>query len=96
LQRTLGLNGQPGGTIRYQLFHRCASATITGEQYRAVAALVLVHSFSEKRAGWEAYKSFVGLFGAQALPGDVQHLRSTSSIPLFSAWVSGDRSFLKS
>jgi hypothetical protein len=62
-----------------------ASAIITGEQYCAVAAIVLVHSFSEHHTGWEDYEAFV------------RPLRDASaSIPLFAAWVTGDCRFLKS
>jgi hypothetical protein len=85
----------PGG-IRYQLLHRAASAIITGEQYRAVAAVLLIHSFSEQRTGFGDYDVFVRLFGVRTDPGIVQRLPGTSSIPLFSVWVTGDCSFLKS
>jgi hypothetical protein len=96
LLRTLGITALPSGDIRYQLFHRAASAVITGEQYRAVAAVLLVHSFSQKRTGWKDYEAFVRLFGVHAVPDVVQRLTSTSSVPLFAAWVSGNCSFLKS
>ena len=61
LLRALGLAAIPGGDIRYQLFHRAASAIITGEQYRAVAAVLLIHSFSEQRTGFEDYDAFLRL-----------------------------------
>jgi hypothetical protein len=93
---TLRISTTPGGNARYQLLHRAASAIIAAEQYRAVAAIVLVHSFSEKRTGWQDYESFAGLFGVQAKWDAVQHLTNAPSVPLFAAWVSGDRSFLKS
>jgi hypothetical protein len=96
LVRTLGISGLSDGNVRYQLLHRAASAIITGEQYRAVAAIVLVHSFSEQRTGWPDYETFVSLFGVQAMGGVVQRLPSESRIPLFGAWVAGDCSFLKS
>ena len=82
--------------LRPLLLHRAASAIIAAEQYRAVAAIVLVHSFSEKRTGWQDYESFARLFGVQAKWDAVQHLTNAPSVPLFAAWVSGDRSFLKS
>jgi hypothetical protein len=93
---TLGLDAAPSDEVRYQLLHRAASAVIEGARYRAVAALLLVHSFSERRAGWSDYERFLGLFGVQALIAETQHLPSSSPIPLFSAWVPGDRSFLRS
>jgi len=96
LMRTLGLTQRPGGSIRYQLLHRAASAIITGEQYRAVAAVLLVHSFSEHRVGWPDYQAFIDLFGVHAVEGVVQRLGGHSTVPLFGVWVVGDCSFLRS
>ncbi len=95
LMRCLGLDAQPPGTVRYQLLHRAASAIITGEQYRAAAAVLLVHSFSQERAGWPDYQSFTRLFGVEATEGVVQRLGSGSGVPLFGVWVVGDESFLR-
>lgn len=61
--RTLGLSAVPDGHIRYQLLHRAACAIITGEQFHAIAAIVLVHSFSKERTGWPDYEAFLRLFG---------------------------------
>jgi hypothetical protein len=101
LMRSLGLRSNPQGDIRYQLLHRAASAIITGEQYRAVAAVLVVHSFSkamvgEAPGGWPDYQSFARLFGVDAVQGKAQSLSRRSSIPLFGTWVVGDQSFLKS
>jgi hypothetical protein len=96
LLRTLGISALPNGDIRYQLLHRAASAIITGEQYHATAAIVLVHSFSEQRTGWPDYEKFIGLFGVQSEIGAVQRLTNSPCIPLFGAWVAGDCTFLKS
>ncbi len=96
LMRLLGLRSQPQGAIRYQLLHRAASAIITGEQYRAAAAILVVHSFSEALVGWLDYQAFTRLFGVEAVQGKVQRLGKRSSIPLFGAWVIGDPSFLQS
>jgi hypothetical protein len=96
LLRTLCISGRPNGDIRYQFFHRAASAIIIGEQYRSVAAVLLVHSFSEQSTGWQDYEAFARLFGVQAMPDALQRLTGTSSVPLFAAWVTGDLSFLKS
>jgi len=93
--RKLDLDVFLKGTIRYQLLHRAASAVITGEQYRAAATVVLIHSFSEELAGWPDYKAFVSLFGVDAEVGMIQRLGVASNIPLFGVWVVGDRTFLK-
>jgi len=96
LLRTLGLIGEPTGSIRYQLLHRAASAVITGEQFRAAAAVMLVHSFSEQRVGLPDYQSFANLFGVEAKEGVIQRLGMDSVVPLFGVWVAGDRKFLQS
>lgn len=84
------------GKMRYQLLHRAASAIITAEQYHAVAAIVLIHSFSEDRTGWVDYEAFLNLFGLQAESDVVQRVEGVSPIPLFAVWVTGDCRFLKS
>lgn len=96
LLRALGLMEDPAASIRYQLLHRAASSVITGEQFRAAAAVMLVHSFSEQRAGWSDYQSFAALFGVDAKEGVVQRLGRNSRIPLFGVWVVGNCSFLQS
>lgn len=95
LQRALGLTSTPPGAVRYQLLHRAASAVITGEQFRAVAAVLLVHSFSSERAGWLDYDAFIKLFGVNAVPGTAQRLPLQSAVPLFAAWVAGDLRYLQ-
>jgi hypothetical protein len=84
------------GSVRYQLLHRAASSVITGEQFRAAAAIMLVHSFSEQRVGWSDYQSFAALFDVGAIEGVVQRFGRNSRIPLFGAWVVGNCSFLGS
>lgn len=95
LLRTIGLGASPAGALRYQLLHRAASAIVTAEQYRAVAAVLLVHSFSEELTGWSDYQSFAGLFGVEAIVGSVQRMGDASAVPLFGLWAVGDRSFLR-
>jgi len=94
LIRTIGLAGTPDGSSRYQLFHRAASAVLEGERYRAVAAVMLVHSFSEERACWSDYQGFLQLFKVRAEVGSIQRLPGTQRVPLFAAWVPGDCKFL--
>jgi len=96
LLRSLGLDTIPAGSVRYQLLHRAASAIITGEQYRAAAGVLLIHSFSQKLTGWSDYQAFTRLFGVEAALGSVQRLGSVSKIPLFGVWVVGNPLFLQS
>ena len=96
LLSTLGLMEDPADSIRYQLLHRAASSVVTGDRFRAAAAVMLVHSFSEERAGWSDYQSLAALFGVDAKEGVVQRLGKDSTIPLFGVWVVGNCSFLQS
>ena len=96
LLRTLALPKEVDSAIRYQLLHRTASALIEGERFRASAALLLVHSFSPKKAGWPDYCKFLSLFGGTAEMGTVQRLPGQRVVPLFAAWVPGDARFLGS
>ena len=91
----LGLSAQPEAGVRYQLLHRAASAIITADQYRAVAAVMLIHSFSQERAGWPDYQAFTALFGVTAAENKVQRLGTASPIPLFGVWVVGNPEYLK-
>jgi len=95
LLRSLGLPSVPADSIRYQLLHRAASAIITGEQYRAVAAVLIIHSFSQVHAGWSDYQAFTSLFGVEAVVGTIQQLSLSSSVPLFGVWVVGNPLFLQ-
>lgn len=94
LLKTLGLAAQPDDTIRYQLLHRAASAVLAGEQYRAAAAMLLVHSFSRRQAGWEDFAAFCRLFGTTPEAGRVERLEGAQAVPLFALWVPGDQRFL--
>lgn len=94
LLKTLGLTAHPDDGVRYQLLHRTASAILVGEQFRATAAVMLVHSFSQEMAGWEDYQAFTQLFGVEAQVGVVQKLGDRTSIPLFGCWVVGNPAFL--
>jgi hypothetical protein len=85
LQSVIGLSAVPEGAIRYQLMHRAGSAVIVGEQFRAAAALLLVHSFSQECVGWSDYEAFLRLFGVIATQNTVQRLPSGSKVPLFAA-----------
>ncbi len=96
LLRTLGFTSVPSSSIRYQLLHRAVSAILTGEQYHAAAAVVLIHSFSQTRTGWSDYQAFAQLFGIKAVVGSVQCLNSNLKVPLYGVWVVGNPLFLQS
>jgi hypothetical protein len=93
LKSTLGVSSVPD-EVPYQLLHRAASAIVEGSRYRAVAAVMLVHSFSQALARWNDYATFLGLFGVEARLGVLQRLNGEQTVPLFAAWVKGDPRYL--
>ena len=94
----LGLDqSKPPDDVRYQLLHRAASSVIAGNCFNAVAAVMLVHSFSQTKPQkhWLDYEKFLSLFGVQASAEKTQRLSPRSSkMPLFSAWVPGNEHYL--
>lgn len=74
--------------ILYQLLHRTVSAKLLARRFQAGIALMLVHSFSEKGAG------FAALFGIDAKTGTVQSARLFDGLVLYLGWVRGERKYL--
>jgi hypothetical protein len=57
--------------------------------------VLVIHSFSPKKAGWKDYQVFMRLFGLEAQLGVIQRLGLATRIPLFWVWVVGDPEFLE-
>lgn len=91
---TLGLDEELDSGLRYQLFHRAASAVLAARRYHAPLAVLLVHSFSAQDAGLADYTAFLKLFGAVAQPGSVVPLATLGVTRLFAGWVRGDQRFM--
>lgn len=97
LQQLLGKSDGFDGATRYQLLHRAASALIQARAKAAVAAILLVHSFSKQtpQAGWSDYRTFLRQLGVpDPQPGQLQRVAVLTAVPLFAAWVPGDPQFL--
>ena len=62
----LGLKYPPDLSLRYQLFHRTASALITAQTFKTDIAIMLVHSFSQNQAWFEDYAAFAKALGIKA------------------------------
>lgn len=56
------------GSLRYQLFHRTASAIIEAKRYRAKNATMIVQSWSESNDGYDDYVAFFDAIGV-VIPG---------------------------
>jgi len=89
LGATLGVAVEQVGEIRYQLLHRSASAVIEAQRFAAAHAAMVVHSFSECRAGFDAYAAYLDVYGARSEPGRLVALCETKGIRLYAGWADG-------
>jgi hypothetical protein len=94
LAKTLGATGDEISTLRYQLFHRTASAVYEAQRYRSTTALMLVHSFSRKRSGWDEFAAFVRAIGLceNPRPGEILGPKRVEAVALYAAWLTDDLS----
>lgn len=86
---TLGLEEALSPDLRYQLFHRAASALLAARRYHSPIAVLLVHSFSARNTGFEDFERFLSLFGAQARVGSIVPVATLGTTRLYSGWVQG-------
>ena len=91
----LGLTDKPDPKLRYQLFHRTASAVLTARRFNADFAIMLVHSFSQDHIWFEDYIAFARTMGvSDPLRGTVQQTNTSTAKPLYLGWVTGEPRFL--
>jgi uncharacterized protein DUF6946 len=99
LCRVLGLQGkcsEEDESLKYQLFHRTASAIIEAERFCAKHAVMLVHTFYQDSnlSHFDDYQNFAKLFAINvndikenALVSAPEKVGSNKNIQLHFAWV---------
>ena len=87
----LGLQNPPPLNIRYQLFHRTASAILVARQFNAKYALMIVHSFSPEHKWFSDYQDFLGLFGVASKINELVELPEAEGKKIFTGWVVGQQ-----
>lgn len=76
--------------IRYQLFHRTASALLEARRFHALDAVVIVHSFSPTQESFGDFQRFVHLMGGQVTaPGRLISVPPREGIDLYFGWAQG-------
>ena len=89
LCQTLGVRKKQTGDLRYQLFHRTASAIFEAERYCARQAMMLVHSFSETDTSINDFLDFAGAIKMPVAGKDTaSEPRRFGEVELRLAWVS--------
>ena len=91
----LGMDCPPEGHLRYQLFHRAASAVIECNRFRAQTPAMIVHSFSAVNAGFEDYAAFASALGGSPELDRFTEVDLPHGSKLLLGWARGDRSFLR-
>ena len=84
----LGVNEDACGGLRWQLFHRTASALIEARRFRAAHAVMIVHDFGNEPSWTDDYAAFadaIGVTGAGV--GAVSAPLEIRDISLRLAWV---------
>ena len=87
LCEVLGIAGSPPLTLRYQLFHRAASAVLEAKRWRIGKALMLVQSFAESSTSWQDYVDFAELLGLSVARNAVSGPVVAGGVELYLAWV---------
>ncbi len=77
------------GALRYQLFHRTASALLEAKRIKATKALVLIQSFQQDPKGYEDFKQFLNLLSntTQISKGKLIGPISINGTELYFAWL---------
>lgn len=86
----------PAGALRYQLFHRTASAIVEAKNYGAPDAVMLVHTFSQTDDWFDDYAAFLAALGLTAEIDQVATKRLESGMRLHLGWVHGAAQWLRS
>jgi hypothetical protein len=90
----VGVKCPPPDDVHYQLFHRTASAVIEAERFKTDDAAMVVHSFSPENKWFDAYATFLDLFGLAAQPGQLVSKGLPDGRTLHFGWAKGDPRFL--
>lgn len=86
---TFGLDPAKVGDLRYQLFHRAASAVYEAQRYRSRRALFVVQSFGDATSSnFDDYARFAAAIGLGAISKNaVSDARDCDGVELRFAWV---------
>lgn len=83
----LQIASDPPTHLRYQLFHRTASAILEAERFGATAAIMMVQSFRTDPQAWDDYVKFATLLGATVTKGAACRTACTGPIQIFLGWT---------
>ena len=91
---TLGTAFPPPDHLRYQLFHRTASAILTADRFKTDIAIMLVQSFSQEHIWWDDFKAFAKYMDTETELGKLSKTPLKTSVPTYIGWVTGHPKYL--
>lgn len=86
----IGLENKEIDSLRYQLFHRLASAVIVAEKFHAKNAIMIIQSFNDnnKENHFNDYVNFIKLYEISSIEkSKLYKLTELNGITLYAAWV---------
>lgn len=90
LCEALGVSTDLSGDLRYQLFHRTASAVLEAQRFGTGAAAMIVHSFSPDHRWFEDFAAFAACLGIPDIQrGTLYASPAPSRVPLYIGWAQG-------
>ncbi|MGD8189416.1 DUF6946 family protein [Brevibacillus ginsengisoli] len=90
IKETLNITKEIDSSLRYQLFHRAASAVIEAKKYGAKNALMLVHSFSDNNDWFDDYEAFIYLFNLSGKINQIIGYHQINDVNLYFGWIKGE------
>lgn len=88
LCQILEMGRPPDPMLRYQLFHRTASALMEADRFGAGYAVMVVQSFQEDQNSWDDFVRFSLQLGVKPVQGKLSEVVRTSGPRLYLGWVS--------
>jgi hypothetical protein len=88
LCQILQIDHPPSPTLRYQLFHRTASALIEADRFGATHAVMVVQSFQQDSRSWDDFAAFCQRLGTTPVSGKLFEIRRAMGPGLYVGWVS--------
>lgn len=91
LCKRLGLAEGDVQPLRYQLIHRAASALLEAHRYRTDVAILLVHSFSDDKEGFQDFAAFLrAMKFDEVTSGKLVGPVRCDGVLLYAGWVQDD------
>jgi len=87
LCKLLDIEQPPSPLLRYQLFHRAASAVLEARRWHVGKALMLVQSFKESATSWDDYVAFATQLAITPVRNAVSGPLRLPETDLYLAWI---------